>query len=90
MQQFEIKAKKSVNSTEYSMYSIKDGRVEFVIDNDGSLHITGFERNERDEYGFKLPKGLEGSRVHECSLTQLKFTREQALQLKEWINENIH
>lgn len=87
MQQFEIKAEKSVNSTKYS---IKDGRVEFVIDNDGSLHITEFERNERDEHGFKLPKGLEGSRVHECSLTQLKFTREQALQLKEWINENIH
>ena len=87
MKQFELRAEKSVNSTEYD---IKDGRIELVINDDNILYIRTFECVESDEHGFKLPKGMEGSRIYESSLVQLKFTREQALQLKEWIDKNIH
>ena len=87
MQRFELYADLAVNSTEF--YA-KDGHLKLTIDDDNILCITEFERIEKDEYGFKLPEGLEGSRVHECTLATLQFTREQALQLKEWINENIH
>lgn len=86
MKQFELNAEKPVNSTEYY---IKDGRIEFVLDDNRVLHVTQFEHIEGDKHGFKLPEGLENSRVHECTLTTLQFTREQVLQLKEWINENI-